>query len=51
MMKESIKSIAPQYSSIRMLKDYVTHYYPSVCTYAAGPARQMAGLEEPCAPR
>lgn len=48
MMKESIKSIAPQYCALRMLKDYVTHYYPSVCMYAAGPARQTAGLEEAC---
>jgi starch phosphorylase len=51
MMKESMKSIAPQYCAVRMLKEYVTHYYPSVCVYAAGPGRQMAGTEEVCIPR
>ncbi|MDD3856954.1 MAG: alpha-glucan family phosphorylase [Methanoculleus sp.] len=51
MMRESIKSIAPQYCSLRMLKEYVTRYYPSVCRYAAEPGRQVAGLEEACLPR
>ncbi|WP_243670596.1 hypothetical protein [Methanoculleus chikugoensis] len=47
MMKESIKSVAPpQYCSLRMLKEYVTRYYPSVCGYAAEPGgEQLAGLE------
>ncbi|ABN58401.1 MAG: alpha-glucan family phosphorylase [Methanoculleus marisnigri] len=50
MMRESIKSIAPQYCSLRMLKEYVTRYYPSVCRYAAGPGEQLAGLEGVCPP-
>ncbi len=50
MMKESIKSIAPQYCSRRMLKEYVTNYYPSVCTYAAEPEVPMAGAREVCPP-
>ncbi len=48
MMKESMKSITSQYCSHRMLKEYVTRYYPSVCMYAAGPARQLAGVEGVC---
>ncbi|MFY1643907.1 alpha-glucan phosphorylase, partial [Methanoculleus bourgensis] len=48
MMKESIKSIAPQYCSLRMLKEYITNYYPSVCMYAAEPGRPMAGIQEVC---
>ncbi|CVK34692.1 hypothetical protein [Methanoculleus bourgensis] len=48
MMKESIKSIAPQYCSLRMLKQYITNYYPSVCMYAAEPGRPMAGIQEVC---
>jgi starch phosphorylase len=30
MMKESIKSIAPVFSSRRMVKEYVNRYYPSL---------------------
>ena len=30
MMKESIKSIAPVFSSRRMVKEYVNRYYPLV---------------------
>ncbi|MCC7565495.1 MAG: alpha-glucan family phosphorylase [Methanomicrobiaceae archaeon] len=37
MMKESIKSIAPRFSTRRMVKEYVTKYYPSVCLYAGEP--------------
>ena len=48
MMKESIKSIAPQYCSLRMLKEYITNYYPSVCMYAAEPERPMVGAREVC---
>ena len=50
MMKESIKSIAPEYCSFRMLKDYIRSYYPSVCMYAAEPERQLAGIEGVCLP-
>ncbi len=50
MMKESIKSIAPQYCALRMLKEYVTRYYPSICRYAAEPGRQLAGTEGVCPP-
>jgi starch phosphorylase len=48
MMKESIKSVAPQYCALRMLKEYVTRYYPSVCRYAGDPGGQLAGLEGVC---
>lgn len=34
MMKESIKSIAPRFSSRRMVKEYVDRYYPSLLTCA-----------------
>jgi starch phosphorylase len=34
MMKESIKSIAPVFSSRRMVKEYVDRYYPSLLTCA-----------------
>jgi len=34
MMKEAIKSTAPRFSSRRMVKEYITRYYPSVCMYA-----------------
>ncbi|HZD44245.1 MAG TPA: alpha-glucan phosphorylase, partial [Methanomicrobiales archaeon] len=30
MMKESIRSVAPQFSARRMVKEYVTKYYPSL---------------------
>jgi len=50
MMKESMKSIAPQYCALRMLKDYVTRYYPTVCRFAVGSREQMAGLEGVCPP-
>ncbi len=50
MMKESMKSIAPQYCALRMLKEYVTRYYPTVCRFAVGPREQMAGLEGVCPP-
>jgi starch phosphorylase len=50
LMKESIKSIAPQYCALRMLKEYVTRYYPSVCTYAVEPGKRTAGLDESCPP-
>ncbi|MFA7563186.1 MAG: alpha-glucan family phosphorylase, partial [Methanoculleus sp.] len=50
MMKESIKSIAPEYCSLRMLKDYVRNYYPSVCMYAPEPGKQLAGAEGVCPP-
>jgi starch phosphorylase len=30
MMKESIRSIAPVFSSRRMVKEYVRRYYPSL---------------------
>jgi len=49
-MRESIKSVAPQYCSLRMLKEYVTRYYPSVCMYAAEPGKQLAGAEGVCPP-
>ena len=50
MMKESMKSISPQYCSLRMLKEYITRYYPSICRYAAEPGKQLAGLEGVCPP-
>jgi starch phosphorylase len=34
MMKESIKSIAPRFSARRMVKDYVTRYYPQMVSSA-----------------
>ena len=34
MMKESIKSIAPRFSARRMVKDYVTKYYPQMVSSA-----------------
>jgi len=45
MMKESIKSNAPRFSSRRMVKEYVTRYYPSFlkaadAAYARTPATE-----------
>lgn len=34
MMKESIKSIAPRFCARRMVKDYVTNYYPKLVSSA-----------------
>ncbi len=45
MMKESIKSCAWQYSARRMVKEYITRYYPSVCMYAGEP---VTGVLESC---
>jgi starch phosphorylase len=48
MMKESIKSIAPQYSSRRMTKEYITKFYPTVCMFAGEPGKTVAGAQEVC---
>jgi starch phosphorylase len=40
MMKESIRSIAPVFSSRRMVKEYVDRYYPSLLQCA------RTGVEE-----
>jgi starch phosphorylase len=34
MMKESIKSNAPRFSARRMVKEYVSRYYPQLVTGA-----------------
>jgi starch phosphorylase len=36
MMKESIKSIAPRFSARRMVKEYVSRYYPQLFSCAKG---------------
>ncbi len=46
MMKESIKSNAPRFSSRRMVKEYVTRYYPSFLK-AAGAAYARIPAAEP----
>ncbi|WP_301663999.1 alpha-glucan family phosphorylase [Methanoculleus frigidifontis] len=46
-MKESIKSCVWQYSARRMVKEYITRYYPSVCMYAGEPT---TGVVQVCRP-
>jgi starch phosphorylase len=49
MMKESIRSNAPRFSSRRMIKEYVARYYPSVRLHAGtfGLEDEIAGNDAP----
>jgi len=44
-MKESIKSNAPRFCARRMVKEYVTHYYPKMLAAAGTPFPGLGGGE------
>ncbi|MBP7410380.1 alpha-glucan family phosphorylase [Methanoculleus sp. 10] len=50
MMKESIKSNGPRFSARRMVKEYVTRYYPSLLKAADAGYVRIPGEAEPRAP-